>query len=503
MTSPLRLLDLLTMTLVWATTVMAVDVPTQADRPNVLFMISDDLNTALSGLGHPECQTPNLDAFAKSGVTFTRAFCQFPLCGPSRASIMSGQYPLVTGVTGNGGELDPARVTLPRHFANHGYWTARVSKIYHMGIPIDIVEGTSGRDHAASWDETHNIAALETLTPGKVENFTEPDSPQVYPAERAKWLAAQASDQKYKMPPQVRGDYAVVEVEDQNAHLLPDLMAADKAIELLRDRAGDPQPFFLAVGFVRPHFPFVSTENALAPYQSDKLIVPGFPADDHADVPPQSIDTVQEFDDEPIQKLRRGYYGAIGFMDQQVGRLLAELDRLQLRDNTIVVFISDHGYMLGEHQMWKKSKLWEEAIRVPVIVSAPGKQQGVRCEHTIELIDLYPTLAELAGLPKEPAAQGQSLAPLLADPQAALPRTDALIQVGSGFGLRTGNWAYMWFPASKKHKQEGFMLYDMDEDPNQFTNLATDPAHDAIKRQLHERLMTRIESVSNNLQTAD
>jgi arylsulfatase A-like enzyme len=360
-----------------------------ADRPNVLFIMSDDLNTALSGLGHPECKTPNLDEFAKSGVTFTRAFCQFPLCGPSRASIMTGQYPLVSGVTGNGGQVDPDRITLPRHFGNHGYWTGRVSKIYHMGIPGDIVEGNPGRDHVASWGETHNITALETLTPGKVENFTEPDSPAVYPAERARWKAAQASGRPYKMPKSVRGDYAVVEVEDQNAHLLPDTLTAEKAIELLRQRAANRAPFFLAVGFVRPHFPFVSTHSKISRYDADGLAVPRFPEDDHADMPPQSIGTVKEFDDDPIQKLRRGYYGAIGFMDQQVGRLLAELERLNLRDNTIVVFASDHGYLLGEHQMWKKSKLWEEAIRVPLIISVPGKMQGVKCEHTVELLDLH------------------------------------------------------------------------------------------------------------------
>ena len=219
--------------LAFATSVFA-----ERTRPNVLFIMSDDLNTALSGLGHPECKTPNLDAFAKSGVTFTRAFCQFPLCGPSRASIMTGQYPLANGVTGNGGHVDPDRMTLPRYFAGHGYWTARVSKIYHMGIPGDIIEGKPGRDHAASWGETHNIAALETLTPGKVENFTEPDAPEIYPSEREKWKAAQASGRPYKMPGPVRGDYAVVEVEDHHAHLLADTMTADKAIEMLRDRAG-------------------------------------------------------------------------------------------------------------------------------------------------------------------------------------------------------------------------------------------------------------------------
>ena len=463
-------------------------------RPNVLFVLADDLNTALSGMGHPECKTPHLDQFAASAVTFSRAFCQFPLCAPSRASIMSGQYPVANGVVKNGGRVRPDRVTLPRHFANHGYWTARVSKVYHMGIPGDIIEGKSGRDHADSWHETYNIAALETLTPGRVENFTEPEAPDSYPAERTKWQAAKRDGQPYQMPHSVRGDYAVVEVEDANGHLLADKLTTDRAIDLLRRQAGSDHPFFLAVGFVRPHFPFVSTRENLSRYVADSLEVPPFPADDHADMPLQAIGKLRGFEDRSTQKLRRGYYGAIGFMDQQFGRLLAELDRLKLREKTMVVFVSDHGYLLGEHRMWKKARLWEEAIRVPLIVSVPGRAQGVECRHTVELLDLYPTLAELAGLPGEPGTQGQSLAALFEDPTTVLPRTDALVQVSNGFGLRSGDWAYMWYPAAKKYKRHGAMLYNMKTDPVQHTNLAGDPSYAPVRRRLHQRLLARIEA---------
>lgn len=469
----------------------------ETTKPNVLFIMSDDLNTALSGYGHPECRTPNLDEFAKSGVSFTRTFCQFPLCAPSRASIMSGQYPLKNGVTGNGGKVAANRVTLPCHFANHGYWTARVSKIYHMGIPGDIITGGYGGDHEQSWGERYNIAALETLTPGRVQNITEPDAPAVYPAERTKWRTALVNGEKYKMPKAARGDYAVVEVENHDGHLLADTMAADKAIELLRGRADRPEPFFLAVGFVRPHFPFVSTTRTIGQYQADQLAVPRFPTDDHSDMPANAIGKRQDFEDAATQKLRRGYYGAIGFMDQQVGRLLAELDRLKMRENTIVVFVSDHGYLLGEHQMWKKSILWEEAIRVPLIISLPGGKRAVKCHHPVELLDLYPTLTELAGLPPDPDVQGQSLMPLLDDSQAELPRTDALIQVSRGFGLRSGPWAYMWYPPSKKQRAEGSMLYDMKNDPQQFTNLAGHPEFSSIKERLHDRLMERIEAAKH------
>ncbi|MDG2125319.1 MAG: sulfatase [Verrucomicrobiales bacterium] len=461
-------------------------------RPNVLFVISDDLNYAMSGLGHPDCKTPNLDAFAKSTVSFTHAYCQFPLCGPSRASIMSGQYPATSGVTSNGGSVPENRVTLPKHFQNHGYWTARVSKIYHMGIPVDIVQGTSGKDHPPSWNQTHNIAALETMTPGKAEDFTNAKAVLSFPEDRQRWHQAQQSGTPYQMPRTVRGHYAVVEVADKDTGLLADTMATDKAIEILQDRAGKDDPFFLAVGLVRPHFPFVSTDSTIAPYDAGKLQYPHFPADDYDDIPPQAINARMRFPEAPVRKLRRGYFGAVTYMDQQFGRLLAELDHLDLRQNTIVVFVSDHGYLLGEHQMWKKTKLWEDAIHVPLFISAPGVPGGKTCHRLVELVDLYPTLAELAGLPADPGAQGLSLAPLLRDPTAQRPsKPDALIQIGAGHCLRTERWAYMWYPAKKKNP-EAFMLFDMQNDPGQFTNLASHPDHAPTRTRLHQHLTERV-----------
>ena len=463
-----------------------------ATRPNVLFIMSDDLNTALSGYGHPECQTPNLDEFAKSAVSFARAYTQFPLCGPSRASIMSGQYPNANGVTGNGGTVDLSRVTLPKHFQNHGYWTGRVSKIYHMGIPGDIIEGKAGRDHAPSWKVTHNIMAMETMTPGKIVDYTNPDAPKVFPKERKIWQKAHDSDKPYKMKGQARGQFSVVEVADKDVGLMADTMAANKAIELLRQRGKSEQPFFLAVGFVRPHFPFVATDSSIAPYDADRLKYPAFPADDFEDMPPQAIGARMKFPEQDIKELRRGYFGAVSFMDQQFGRLMAELDRLKMRDDTIVIFVSDHGYLIGEHEMHKKSKLWEEAIHVPLMISAPGLKGGTRCDQFVELVDLYPTITELAGLPSEPGAQGLSLVTLLKDPFSGRPeKTSALIQVNNGFGLRSGKWAYMWYPAKKKDP-EAAMLYDMEKDPKQFTNLVKDPKYADRVEKLHRLLMSRI-----------
>lgn len=463
-----------------------------SDRLNVLFIMSDDLNYALSGLGHPECKTPNLDAFAKTAVSFSRAYCQFPLCGPSRASIMSGQYPAKTGVGGNSSEVDPDRVTLPRHFQNHGYWSGRVSKIYHMGIPQDIIEGTDGGDHALSWVQRFNIPALESMTSGKIVDYLNPDDPDIFPEERKRWSEAMAKGEPYEMVPQARSQFAVLEVADEHTGQLVDTMAADKAIEILEDRSDEKEPFFLAVGFVRPHFPFIATEKALAVYEADNIRFPAFPENDYDDIPAQAINARMEFPDQSIRELRRGYFGAITYMDEQFGRLMEEVDRLQLREETIIVFVSDHGYLIGEHEMHKKSKLWEEAIHVPLLISAPGLEGGRQCDAFVELIDLYPTLTDLAGLPRDPGCQGLSLVGLLEEPSSQrTEKPDALIQVSKGYGLRNEQWAFMHYPAWKK-APEASMLFDMKKDPNQFTNLAGDAEYREVVERLKKRLEERI-----------
>ena len=465
-----------------------------SEKPNVLFVISDDLSYNLGGMGHEVCKTPHLDEFSKSSVAFTRAYTQFPLCAPSRASLFSGQYPATNGVSGNGGNVAEDRVTLPKHFQNNGYWAARVSKIYHMGIPSDVLQGTNGGDHEPSWNERFNIMAMESMTPGKIVDYLNPDDPKAFKKERKVWQKANDSGEPYQMISEARSQFTVTEVADEDEGLLADVMAADKAIELLGQRAEDGKPFFLAVGFVRPHFPFIGTTSNMSHYALEDIEYPAFPEDDFGDIPPQAINSKMEFSEHAIRDLRRGYYGSITHMDEQFGRLMAELDRLELRDNTIVVFVSDHGYMIGEHSMHKKSKLWEEAIHVPLMISVPGWEGGTRCNEFVELVDLYPTIAELAGLPADPGAQGLTLTGLMKDPTSKREeKSDAYTQVSKGHGLRTGKWAFMWYPKSKKDK-EAFMLYDMEKDPKQFNNLAMNPEYAALMGELKERLEERVEA---------
>ncbi|MEM0964905.1 MAG: sulfatase [Verrucomicrobiota bacterium] len=460
--------------------------------PNVLFIISDDLNTALSGYGHPQVNTPNLDKLAESGVSFTNAYCQFPLCGPSRASLFSGLYPEKTGILKNNVSLADEIVSLPQHFADHGYWSARVGKIYHMDIPHDVIMGTDGADHAPSWDEKHNIRSLETFHPGLVSNVTAPPTVQLYPELRDQW---DQDTLNLKAVKQLRGQHSWVIVQStERDEELADSLATDKAISILKERAEDKQPFFLAVGLVRPHFPFVAPKADFDDYPVEAMEIPEVLPGQLENVPPQALSRDLKIGQRERQEILQAYYACITYMDRQVGRLVESVDQLGLRDNTIIVFVSDHGYLLGEHLSWKKKLLWEEATRVPLIISAPGMENpGKHSDHLVELVDLYPTLTALANLPEQSAVQGLNLEPLLSDPtDGTLERKDAFTQTATSYGLRQGKWAYMWYPKVRKNP-EGFTLYDMEKDPNQRYNLATNPEFDPIRSDLHVRLLERID----------
>ena len=464
---------------------------------NVLFIMADDLNTALSGYGHPQCKTPNLDRLAARGVSFTRAYTQFPLCGPSRASLMTGKYPLANGVQSNGGSVSEDTVTLPRLFRQHGYWTGRVSKMYHMGVPGNIFTGDNGEDHAASWDERFNVSAMETLTPGKAEDLMLEDSTHLYPELREKWAAQRNKGGKFMIPEGNRqgSDFVVVEAEGGD-DVLADGMAANKAVELLETLAGKQQPFFLGVGFVRPHVPLVASKESFEGYATADMQPAPVPEGDLDDIPDIAKENTNErkykMGVEAQQKVLRGYYASITYMDAQVGRLLDALDRLAMADNTIVVFASDHGYHLGEHTMWQKQSLMEESIRVPLIVSVPGQQRtGTQCDRLVELLDVYPTLADVAGLEPPDDIQGLSFAALLDNPDAAHDKKNTLTQVRDGFCLRNDKWAYMRYNARRNREPET-MLYNMEADPKQFTNLSGNPAYAAVEKQLHEQLQARV-----------
>ncbi len=371
---------------------MAAEKP---EKPNVLFLITDDLNTALSGYGHKECKTPNLDRLAKEGVKFESMHCQYPICGASRASIMSGLYPYTNMTLGNGGSLRknlPGVVTMSQAFKNQGYYAGRVSKIYHMNIPSEIIDGTAHSDDLDSWDEAFNIKAPEQNAPGKLTNWS----------------------------PRENGSQAFIGVVSTAGDLEhADGMAADKAIEIL-GKVKD-KPFFLAVGFVRPHVPLVAPEEYFNLYHREEMEIPFVAENDLDDIPQVARDYKSNASygvtAESHKGLLEAYYASVSYMDAQVGRVLDALEKNGLKDSTIVVFASDHGYLLGEHGKFQKMHLFEEATRVPFILSVPWmkSENGKGTKQLTELIDLYPTLTDLAGIPAPEKLQGKSLRPLLED----------------------------------------------------------------------------------------
>lgn len=448
-------------------------------RKNILFLISDDLGAqSLGCYGNPQCKTPAIDALAKRGVRFTRSYCQFPVCGPSRAALMSGMYAQSIGVMGNGGASQFTarlgdRLTMTGLFKSQGWNSLRVSKIYHMRIPGDITAGVHGPDHAASWTERYSVHAPEWFSKGKAYNLSN---------ERLRFQ----KDKHYNLG--FGGAFYVVEGNTDGTEQ-PDVLAADKAIELL-GKQGD-KPFFLAVGFVRPHVPLVAPASFYEPYPADQMKLPASVENDQADIPKLGISKNSKRSgltaDTQKRRVLRAYYASVAFMDRQVARVLKALDDNGLREDTIVVFTADHGYHLGEHDFWQKLSLHEESARIPLIISGPGIK-AAESDALSQQIDIYPTLAELCGLAVPKHVQGKSLAKVLADPEQTVHQ-EVYCTNKKGHLLRTARWAYLsWRDGTAE-------LYDMVKDPRQFTNLAEQKQYAPAVAELSKRLREKLETI--------
>ena len=360
-------------------------------KPNVLFIIADDLTaTAVSCYENKASKTPHIDALASQGAKYNKAYCQYPVCGPSRASLLSGYYPNATTTYGyvSGREnIGPNRKTLPQLFKDNGYYTARVSKIYHMGVPIDIETGSNGTDDEASWTERFNSKGPEWQADGDAE------------------LVQGNPDGSIER----KGGNVMTIVKANGDDLVhSDGKTAEKASELIRTHKNEP--FFIAVGFVRPHVPFVAPKSYFEPYPYQEAVMPEQVKDDWNDIPKRGINYVNSVKHQMTPKQEKkaiaAYYASVAYMDAQVGKVLKTLKEEDLEDDTIVIFTSDHGFHLGEHQFWMKVSLHEESARVPLIIKVPGKKPIV-CDSFTELIDLYPTIAELAGLKTSAYLQGK------------------------------------------------------------------------------------------------
>ena len=442
------------------------------DRPNVLLLVSDDLAATLGSYGHPQAKTPHLDAFAKTGVRFSKAYCQFPHCNPSRASMLSGLRPNTTRVTDNADNLYqnlPGITTLPRHFKNHGYATARCGKIFHLGIPT----GNESMDDVGAWDFG---------TPFKDE--------RPYPKARESEVTVKTGKKQGLPWKEIPG----------GDELLVDGTFARTAVQWLEKRDA-AKPFFLAVGFHRPHLPLVAPAKYFDQYPLEDITLPPEPEDDESDIhEPARNGAVPGYAMTATAEQRRAairaYLACVSYVDAQAGYVLDALKRLGLDENTIVIFVSDHGWHLGEHKLWHKRSLFEESARVPLIMRVPqGPKAGGVCGAPVELVDLFPTLVELAGLP-QPAQklEGATLKPLLLDPSAAV-REAAFTQARRGANaehwgrsVRTSRWRCTEWDEGRN----GIELYDHETDPGEFTNLATDPRYAETLQQLRTLLKQRL-----------
>ena len=450
-----------------------------ADKMNVLLIVSDDLtNNTLGCYGSATGKSPNIDKLAAKGVRFDHAYCQFPLCNPSRASFLTGLRPDTTKVYENTTQFRknvPDAQSLPQTFQKAGYTVARVGKLYHYGVPAQI--GTDGLDDPPSWQKVINPKGGDKTDEEKERIFT------LNPGGKASgrfggtlsWFASDFPDAEQT-----------------------DGMTATEITKLLE--ANKDRPFFLACGFFRPHTPYVAPRAYFDQYPVANIQLASVPEGHRAAGPAPAFGSAKAEQETMTDAQRReaiqAYLASVAFMDAQVGRVLAALDRLGLARRTIVVFLSDHGYHLGEHGLWQKMSLFENSARVPLVIHDPrAKGNGKACARTVELTDLHATLAEACGL-TPPRTDGASLRALLENPAAAWDRP-AFTQVSRGTptttgevtgknpffmgrSVRTERYRYTEWDDGKR----GAQLFDYEADPQELRNLAADAGSAEVVRRL-------------------
>jgi iduronate 2-sulfatase len=434
-----------------------------AEKLNVLFIAVDDLRPELGCYGVKGVKSPNIDALAKSGLLFNRAYCQQAVCSPSRTSLLTGRRPDTTKVYNlqdHFRQTIPNVVTLPQHFKDNGYFAQSFGKIYHGGLddpkswsaPAFSGGGGTGKSLPAKGTKIH-----------KGEPWSAPDVPD---------------------------------------NALADGEATDEAIKVLNNVK--EKPFFLAVGFKKPHLPFIAPKKYYDLYRTEDMTLAKNP------FPPKDVFPIALTDwgelrgyknipkegpipDKMARELKHGYYAATSYTDAQIGRLLDELQKLGLREKTIVILWGDHGWQLGEHGLWCKHTNFELATRVPLIISAPGqKKRGAKTDALVEFVDVYPTLCELAGLPPTDGLEGKSLGPLIENPKrewktaafSQYPRNGGKLM---GYSMRTDRYRYTEW-TEKGKAPEGIELYDHKKDPDENVNIAKLPENKKLVAELSEQL---------------
>ena len=453
-------------------------------RPlNVLFFMSDDMRPELGSYNSRfNAHSPNIDALGAHGVRFDRNYCQFPLCNPSRSSLFTGHLPRETGVLGNSAAVvkaHPEWITLPHLFRQSGYTTLRTGKLFHAGL-----------DDPAAWtDFDGDVESMHPTTLGTKMEIPRVQIPMpngVLPPLPQDNAQAAHSDQ--------------ILVLDGNGEGAGDFLVADRAIKMLHQVAADPdKPFFVGCGFSKPHSPPQAPQRFFDMYVPEKItlppdfaawptVPPGFPK---AAIRPRNADLFigRGASESEAKQVIRAYLASISWADWNLGRVVAELERLNLRDNTVIVFVADHGYQLGEKGKWSKAgSLFEGGTRIPLIIDMPGaKGNGRACTRMVQSLDIYRTLCELAGLDVPSGVEGTSLVPLLHDPRGTKwdsPAYSIWSEDGRtihGTAIRTEQWRYAEYG---KDAANGAMLFDVHADPMELTNLADDPKHAATRAEL-------------------
>ena len=482
-------------------------------RPNIVFIAVDDLRPEFGAYGASYIKSPNLDRLAKSGITFQRAYCQQAVCSPTRSSLLTGTRPDTTKVwdlVTHFRDALPNVVTLPQLFKNNGYFVQGMGKIYHGSL-----------DDAPSWSvpwgtpKAETYALPENVALNARRYGVDPDDANAPAAKdkggaKAKAKAKAGGPATLTVPDampaakNIRGP--AFESADVADNYYQDGKVAELAVATLQEMSKKPEPFFLAVGFVKPHLPFVSPKKywdlydpakiELAPNKfrpkdaPDYAILPGGELRNYYGIPEDSVP------DDLARQLKHGYYASISYMDAQVGKVLDELDRLDLRKNTIVILWGDHGWKLGEHDAWCKHSTTENDTNTALLLSVPGmKNAGSKSKSIVEFVDIYPTLAELAGLPLPSHLEGLSFKTLLEDPNrpwktaafSQYPRNAGKTGAGQlmGYSMRTERYRLtVWVNRNDHTKIDAIELYDHQLDPQENFNVAKVPANGELVEQL-------------------
>ncbi len=444
------------------------------EKFNVLFLIADDLNCDLGSYNHPLVLSPSIDKLASNGILFENAHNQYPLCGPSRASFMTGMYSDQTKITQNNVLLRttvPDVITMGQRFRQQGYRSVRIGKIYHYDNPSSI--GSSSADDIYTWDYTINPWGRDKEEEYKINTLRE----RQYGGTLS-WLAADGKD------------------EEQT-----DGIVATEAIEQLEKFSKNGQNFFLAVGMYRPHVPFVAPKKYFDMYDRNSVEIM------YSGSTPEYLNTLPEpaaksirwgnrnqgllnlkSNNELAKEIKEAYFATTTFMDAQVGRILKKLQQTGLDKNTIVVFTSDHGYHLSEHGHWQKQTLFENSTRIPLIFSGPGIDQGKRTNSPVEMIDIYPTIMQLTGIDTPDHVIGKSLKPIFEDINSSV-RKSALTKWKNGYSIKTERYRLTKWG---ENGELGYELYDHKNDHGEMINLSKDPNYflilDSLKQEINFRI---------------